>query len=469
MFVNFVGNERVAMKVDHWSAPIKPGVIAMLAVLSLSACGSGSSAGATGAGQSSQAALAATSAGTSGANSTGNGAAPSAAFQMPANGPLTPGLEAEIGKSFAPQFRFNGYHDDGNKSVQNRNEDHFPQGVASFLREIESGKIRILLLGSIKDTPALTVVIPYNQSAKFGNDDFGDFPKRMVGDAPGKATTYTHIYLEPGTPALNSDGSGELIVWAEYWEFYPQDRSEAELLTVLPTYGYLDLSGHRGDWEHQTFKIRVQLDAGLTFLGGRIEAGYYSGHGDSFKVVSPELELVDDKGQPDLLGRHPVVYISQGKHAAYPQAGQWADHADIPSWLASHTDFFRGNGAIVNTWDSPLADIGEPSSDINEFASVEFLAMIARSPGSNAQMKFWTDYRGDWGTDDVRVNIPALGINIGIAGSPSCPDLAGAGFRGAPSDAVDWTTAKNKHSKLIVYKDKGVTIPQVIPAPIPRR
>lgn len=390
-----------------------------------------------------------------------------APFVMPANGPLTPGLEVDLAEAFAPQLRFNAYHNDGNSSAQNRSEDHFPQGVASFYSELESGQVRILLLGSIRDNPALTIQIPWNKSPKFENGKFGDFPKRMVGDVPGQATTYTHLYLDPNTPALNSDGSGELIVWAEYWLFYPQDRSEAELLTFLPTYAYLDLSGHRGDWEHTTYKLRVQLDQGLTFLDGIVDEAYYSGHGDSFKVLPSELEFVDDNGQADPMGHHPVVYVSQGKHASYPQAGEWADHADLPSWLASHVDFFRGNGAIVNTWNSPLADMGDPSSDINEFASAEFLLMTARSPGANAQMQYWTDFRGDWGLDDVRIT--AFGLNIGIAGSPSAPNLAGSGFRGAPKDAVLWTATKSQHSKLKIYKDLGITIPQVIPAPVPVR
>jgi hypothetical protein len=436
--------------------------------LSLSACGSGGGSGSSANGAGTQiTAPGATTTATPGSNNnaTTNPAPPP--FVMPGNGPLTPGLEADIAKAFAPQMRFNAYHDDGNKSAQNRSEDHFPQGVASFYKEIESGRVRILLLGSIKETPAVSIELPYNKSAKFGDQDFGDFPKRMIGDVPGKATIYTHVYLDPNSPALAANGSGTMDVWAEYWVFYPQDRSEAELLTFLPTYGYLDLSGHRGDWEHTTYKMQVTLDAGLTFLDGQISEGYYSGHGDSFKIVAPELEFVNDSGNPSATGRHPVIYVSQGKHASYPQAGTWADHADIPSWLASHTDFFRGNGAQVNTWTGKLADIGDPSSDPGEFASAEFLAMRNRSPGANAQMTYWTDYRGDWGTDDVRIT--AFGLNISIAGSPSCPNLAGSGFRGAPKDAVEWTDAKAKHSKLKIYKDTGVNIPLVVPAPIPRR
>lgn len=437
----------------------------------LSACSSGGSSSAPAPVATSTTAPPATSTVAPGMNpgmpGSGTTPPPAPSFTMPANGPLTPGLEAQLAQSFAPQLRFNAYHDDGNRSAQNRSEDHFPQGVASFFRELESGQVRILLLGSIRNNPALTIQIPYNQSPKFENGRFGDFPKRMVGDVPGQATVYTHLYLDPNSPALNSDGSGDMIVWAEYWLFYPQDRSEAELLTVLPTYAYLDLSGHRGDWEHTTYKLNVRLDQGLTFQDGIIEEAYYSGHGDSFRVLPSELELVDDNGQSSASARHPVVYVSQGKHASYPQAGEWADHADLPSWLASHVDFFRGNGAIVNTWNSPLADIGDPSSNPTEFASPEFLVMTARSPGANAQMQYWTDFRGDWGFDDVRIT--AFGLNIGIAGSPSAPNLAGAGFRGAPKDAVSWRDTKAQTPKLKIYKDLGITIPPVIPAPVPVR
>ena len=69
-------------------------------------------------------------------------------WAMPAGGPLTSAVRADVARQFAPRLRFNAWHNDGNLARQNRNEDFFPAGIGSFLTEIESGNARVVVTSS---------------------------------------------------------------------------------------------------------------------------------------------------------------------------------------------------------------------------------------------------------------------------------------------------------------------------------
>ncbi len=396
---------------------------------------------------------------------------PAPVFTLPTGSPLTPALKAEIARMFAPQQRFNAFHNDGNPSPQNRHEDFFPMGVASYFRELESGMARVMLPpGSVHQTVSTNMLTAVSALPEMTDDQIKHQPRFMAGDAPGSAPLYTNLYLDPASPALQPDGSGELVVYAEYYVFYPQDRSEAQIFTFIPTIGVVDFTGHRGDWEHTVYRLRAQLDPGMSLQGGIIEQGFYSAHSHVYDVDPAEIETVNDAGQPDPSGTHPVVYISQGKHAAYPQAGEYKDRGDFPSWLASHTDFFRGNGVVVDCWNGELFDLEDPVSAASEFASPDFLAIIARSGSSSIQqLSDWTEYEGDWGSDDVSINL--LFTSIGIASSPSGAkqmNSYGAWASGNVS-TLSWSDTKQNQSGLTVYVDQGISIPAAIPAPLPLR
>src|SRR5262249_44507086 len=48
-------------------------------------------------------------------------------------------------------------------------------------------------------------------------------------------------------------------------------------------------------------------------------------------------------------GTHPAVYVSQGKHASYPEPGEWRDYQRLAP-LVEYDDVFHGNGVRVETW-----------------------------------------------------------------------------------------------------------------------
>jgi hypothetical protein len=385
----------------------------------------------------------------------------------PSQAQLNPALKAKLARRFAPQLRFNAYFNDGNRSPQNRHEDFFPMGVASFFKELESGRARVLVKGSRGEAVGVSELKDVKTKLTFDDEKLGCFPKFMVGDVPGQAAIYPNLYLDKKSKPLRRDGAGELSVIAEYWVFYPHDRSEAKLLGSVLTKGHRDFTGHRGDWEHTIYILNVKLGEGSQLQTASIQRGVYYGHGNAFIVEKQELEFVDDKGQKTRTGTHPVVYISQGKHASYPAAGEWKGHAKVPSWLAHHTDFFRGNGVIVNTWEGRLPDIGEPRSNVEEFGSQAFKNALAQSPKElTSKWKYWTDFKGYWGPDSVDFRI--LGRRVRLAGSPRAATGKGK-FGQYSGKGKPWIEAREQYSGLKIYKDEEFVIPACKPTPFSKR
>ena len=399
--------------------------------------------------------------------STTAAATSSAAAPAPPRDPLDLANRQEIARTFAPRLRFNAWYDDGNGAPQNRNEDHFPMGVASFLREARGRAARVVVQGSHRDAPSENEVRSFPDATQFGVDRLTGYPREMAGDPPGDAPLYVHVYDDVPLRALAPDGSGQLDVWVDYWVFYPYDRAEARILSVIPLTGPADLIGHRSDWEHVQFKGRVTYGPGSVLVPGTAELleGYYYGHGSGIFVPGPELERLDEQGRPDPRGTHPVVYVAQGKHASYPQAGHWPGPGGVPTWLAQYTDFFRGNGVVVDAWRGPLFDLDDPAAEPAEFASPELQAIVAASPVS---LSDWTAYQGRWGPDELAITTPFGRFGTGSPRGPTGGrrDWHDFGGRGA---LEPWADVKANHGGLVVYADRGITIPQVVPPPLPVR
>ncbi len=403
----------------------------------------------------------------SGSGSTASPSSPAspAPPAVPAD-PLTPATRLEVARAFAPRLRFNAYHDDGDRTLQNRNEDFFPMGVASFFREVTSGQVRIATRESVENAPAETLLLPIPSVTVFGPQALGDYPERMVGDAPGSAPVYVHVYEDLTGRSIGPDGSGEIVVHAEYWLFYAYDRAEARLFG-LPLPSSFAIGNHRADWEHTAYRIRVRLGPGSLFADGDVLEGYFYGHGRGLRVPGPEVELVDDAGAPDPAGTHPVVYIAQGKHASYPEAGHWPTHDSFPGFLAEHTDFFRGNGVVVDTWHADLVDLEDPGARPDEFDTPEIRQVMAASPV--AGLPDWSQYMGRWGPDNFSIGIPNVFTRI-IMASPDGPKAKGSYGDAARVAGFElWSDAKTRDQELVSYRDRGITIPDVAPPPLPIR
>ena len=160
----------------------------------------------------------------------------------------------------------------------------------------------------------------------FDEEAVRGFPSGLAGDPLGSAPVYTHVY--PGE-------AGE--VYLEYWLFYGHDRAGARFLGVEVPYG-----GHRGDWEHVAYRVRVEPPELL--------AGFYYGHDRCIVVAAEDLEVTAET--------HPVVYVSQGKHASYPAACV-VPTTPLPRWLVAHDDVANGRGPAWDSWTTRLLDLGE--------------------------------------------------------------------------------------------------------------
>ena len=265
---------------------------------------------------------------------------------------LDDALEARIARRHAPRYRFAGHDPAGPDAPQNRDERFFPLSVARFRAQVEAG-VYGLVDGAVRaEAPGW-----------FEADRIDGFPSRLAGDPVGEAPAYVHVY-----PL----GAGEAVV--EYWLFYGYDRADAAVLGVG-----VSLGDHRGDWEHTAF--RVQLDP------PRLLEGFYYGHALGLQVAGDDLERVE--------GEHPVVYVSQGKHASYPAACV-VPSVPLPTWLVQHLDVANGRGPVWDAWRGPLVDLGERGRP---------------SPAA----RDWLGYAGRWGPDGLAL----FGLEVGA--SPTGP------------------------------------------------
>jgi len=317
-----------------------------------------------------------------------------------------PVTTADLARAHAPLFKFNAWVE-GDASPMNKSEDYYPMSCARFFDELASGRARVTSRESWSRAGE-TELRPVGRVSVEERSIEG-VPRNMAGDEPGKAPLYFHAYGKNG------------LTYIEYWTFYGMDRCRVKVLGIT-----LPIGGHRGDWEG----ISVALDA-----SGKLVRAYYSRHGEKDEVFPQEMHFE---------GEHPVVYVSQGKHASYPEPGVWHDMLGLAP-LVEFDEFFRGNGFAWKTWEGRLVDLG--ADDPAEFAPGSFKKLCA------APLRDWREFKGGWGPDRGFWK---------IAGSPVGPAQHGEWSSGEKG-AVPWHETRKK---------KGVEIREaapVEPAPVPRR
>jgi len=108
--------------------------------------------------------------------------------------------------------------------------------------------------------------------------------------------TYAHVVYGQDLPAA---AAYESLVAIEYWTFYLYNDWK---------------STHEGDWELVIVFLRQPADPSEP---PRPIACAYSAHHGGFRSDWAQVEKVDDAGQPDAQGTHPVVYVANGSHANY--------------------------------------------------------------------------------------------------------------------------------------------------------
>ncbi len=315
-----------------------------------------------------------------------------------------------LARRHAPHWRFNGWVP-GDDSPMNKSEDHFPMSVRGFFAELDRGRPRIVTREAHGARPGESEERALRGEVTVERDRIAGMPRNMAGDAPGAAPTYFACYSKEGK------------TYVEYWLFYPQDRARVKVLGVT-----LPIGGHRGDWEG----ISLALDS-----SGRVVRGYYNRHGEKDAVAVERMRF--EQG-------HPVVYVSQGKHACYPEPGRWHDMLGFAP-LVEFDEFFLGNGCSSRSWEGRLLDLD--ARDPEEFS----VSRPSTSLGTGFGVEDWRDFAGGWGPD--------RGF-LGIGGSPVGPRQHGC-YRSGDADTTDWEKVRARGGVALEE------VPLLEPEPVPIR
>jgi hypothetical protein len=326
----------------------------------------------------------------------------------------------------------------------NKDEDYFPESVPRFLDEIASGRARITTQESSGAVVAINEMRSFTTRPQFEAKRLVGYPKNLAGDPPGTAPVYTHITPDATRSYRRPDGSGEDWSWVEYWLFYGQDVCH---LTVGTSVSLL-LGGHRSDWEHTCFGVVVTYGANGVFQGSEVREGLFGAHGSYHRCDVSELELTDDRGVAKPAGPHPTVYISQGKHASYPEPGD-CPHLFGVAHVMAMDEYFRGNGVTWRSWTSGVHDLEDRSDP--ELRSTVFPTLLAPGVGPFTD---WTDYKGEWGPDKKF---------LFLAGSPVGPKATKWYGHGDQFSTL-WKDAKTKSPQMVLGR-----WPQIVPTPVPTR
>lgn len=142
---------------------------------------------------------------------------------------------------------------------------------------------------------------------------------------------------------------------------YPDDWAETSELAQTSEYW------HHGDTESMELFISV---TNADWLNGqyRLENILVHRHGDSQLYRSGDFDYLQaNKAE----GVHPIVYVSQGKHAVYSTAGDCEDHDFFSAWDAGWDEDCDGGG----TWFPDLP----PSLNVGEYKNPAFLYARDRS------------------------------------------------------------------------------------------
>jgi len=290
----------------------------------------------------------------------------------------------------------------------NKAEDLFPMSVARYFDDLARGWTRIVTRRSQGTKVGWNEEQKVQRAVSIEKDRIKGVPLDMAGDAPGEAPLYWHAFAQDG------------LLYVEYWVFYPMDRARVKVLGMKITAG-----GHRGDWEG----MQVALDA-----KGAVVKAFFDAHGEKRECSPAEMRWE---------GEHPVVFVSQGKHAAYPEPGLWKDvHRKAP--LEQFDEFFLGQGYAWRSWEGQLVDL--EGDDAKELAP-ESMKKLDRTG-----LKTWVDFAGGWGPDASL---------LGIGGSPVGPKQHSfwgkGGFR-----AVKWSDVRK--SPGLEIKDTAALDPPPLPA-----
>lgn len=183
--------------------------------------------------------------------------------------PLTPAEEAVLAKLYAPILYF--HPDEMN-------------GLADPHDFIRSSSLR------------------HEKDAWFDDEVFGrgDVPADAMPGLPDR-----NWFLDPDN--AESFRRGDTPNAPIYWEY----DAETRRINYWFFYNYNDgpsIQNHEGDWE----QVTVQLGPDM-----KPEAVRYSSHGSG--TERPWRDAPTEHGRP-------VVYVSQGSHANYPEPGTWATH-----------------------------------------------------------------------------------------------------------------------------------------------
>jgi hypothetical protein len=265
--------------------------------------------------------------------------------------PLDRAERLEIARRHAPELRFNAWFPTDDPSPANRTEDFYPASVERFLKATDA---LVVVRRSDGPRPALVQRVALAAPPAYRQGTLEGYPPRMLGDPPGEAPIYADVYADP-------DDAGR--VYAEFWSFYAMDQGDARAPLGIEEEG-----GHRSDWEHVALRLRRPRGGGTETS---IESAVYYGHEHALFVSREALEVVE--------GTHPVVYVSQGKHASYPEPGEWRDYLGLAP-AVRFDDVFHGNGVRIATWRGEVVDISR----------------------ARAVRPRWLDWAGRWGPDDDR-------------------------------------------------------------------
>jgi hypothetical protein len=317
----------------------------------------------------------------------------------------------------APELRFNAWYPMRDASPAHRTEDFYPMDVERFLgaigwdapRGTTPPALPVVVRRSERDLPAQLASARSSRLPALEDGLLQGYPRGMPGDAPDAGPVYADVYPDPRDPAT---------VYAELWTFYPSDVSDAVVAGAIDGMG-----GHRSDWEHVT--LALDVSDGVT--RSRIRRAVYYGHEAALEVEPGDLELV--------VGTHPVVYVSQGKHASYPEPGEWRDYFRAAPYVR-FDDVFHGNGHRARTWENEVVDIAR--------------AARPRPP--------WLLWRERWGGEDERI----LGI-------PYATSSFGPWFHTESNDRLtrvtgSWRHEKATHPGLRLDRALGKPAPRVRPA-----
>lgn len=282
-----------------------------------------------------------------------------------------------LARRHAPEMRFNARLDAAapiDRSPQNRDEMYFPMSAERFFAEYRP---------------------------QFDDRRITSYPERLKGDPPGAAPIYADVY---------PDGVDPAIYFAEYWSFYPYDECPARVASVFGPIG-----SHRADWEHVTLKLRLDGTG-----RSEIVAAVYYGHEHALLVEPELLELVE--------GAHPVVYVAAGKHASYPEPGEWRNYTGLAP-IVQFDDVFHGNGPRARTWEGEIVDISRAT----------------RAP----ERRYWLEYEGRWGPEDARF------LGFPVAASSRGPWAHRESNDRLSTVTGTWTGAKAASRGLRVDRDRG--------------